>query len=103
MKVISAEQNLCAVSGGSTTGYDLITGTSAFVGGGLGGFVGFAVAVSSRTPNILAIVAMPVAGGFVGAASGYAVGAVAYTIGGNIGTILSAPFKLINFVFRPNS
>lgn len=102
MKTICTTQHLHAVSGGST-GYSAMTGLSAVAGGGLGGFVGFALAISGRAPSLLAIVAQPIICGFAGAVGGYAVGAVSYTIGSNIGAIVSAPFKVINYIFQSNN
>ncbi len=101
MKVIDTEQYLHAVSAGSITGYDVSTNVSAVVGCLSGAFIGFAVA--HRSPNVCSIVGTAVVGGFIGAVAGKTVGAVGYTLVSNIGTILSAPFQIVNFIFKPNS
>lgn len=103
MKTICTEQHLHAISGGTATAYSWVTGTTATAGGILGGFTGFAAAAGGRIPSLMAIVAFPVIGGFVGTVGGYAVGAVFYTIGDNFGAIVSAPFKIINFIFQPSN
>lgn len=103
MKTICTEQHLHAISGGTAIAYSWVTGTTAAAGGILGGFTGLAVAAGGRAPSLLAIVAQPVIGGFAGAVLGHAAGAVFYTIGDNFGAIVSAPFKIINFVFQPSN
>ncbi len=102
MKLITTHQHLTAVCGGSL-GYSMITQGGAVLGSLTGMVLGLVAAgAGGKHPGgCCALLIFPIMGGALGSVGGYVGGAITYTIVNNIGTIVSAPFKLINFIFAP--